>query len=530
MQAQTTLKSFTPDSATFFDEMEQFLTKSRNREGVMVMDDFSWHWGSFSEGGRKEVYKMANLMLKKRYRAFPDFKNYLYIISKFVSSGKHNELDLQEWHKIAIKLTKSKSKKKFTAYLESCNVLLNENLIYKSKANSWAANNDNYKFGFDKIPTIEFDSLTLTCYSKGDSSVIANTKGIYYPTEQKWVGEGGKITWERAGFAKDSVYATFNNYIIFLKSPKYTIEDVKFYNLKYFDVPLKGVINEKILANVTTQKASYPKFDSYEAIFSIKDIAKGVDYIGGFSLYGRKVVGRGTAEQDAYLIFKLKDTPFLKIASKAFLIKPEKIVSQTASVTFYVENDSIFHPGLSFKFFVEDRTISMIRDGKGTSITPYINSYHQIDMDFEVLEWKIDSPIIEFKNMPGASVNRARFFSRDYFRLNDYMSLMGTQERHPLYTIKEIVSKLGTTSLTNRDVSAHTLQSNMRIESMLLYLSNLGFITYNYEAKSFEVKDKLLNWVKASGGRIDYDVIGFFSSIKSKSNATLSLLNYDLKM
>ena len=65
---------------------------------------------------------------------------------------------------------------------------------------------------------------------------------------------------------------------------------------------------------------------------------------------------------------------------------------------------------------------------------------------------------------------------------------------------------------------------------MLLYLSNLGFITYNYEAKSFEVKDKLLNWVKASGGIIDYDVLGFFSQVKSQSNATLSLLNYDLKI
>ena len=52
----------------------------------------------------------------------------------------------------------------------------------------------------------------------------------------------------------------------------------------------------------------------------------------------------------------------------------------------------------------------------------------------------------------------------------------------------------------------------------------------NKEKRISNVKDKLLNWVKASGGNIDYDVIGFNSSIKSKSNATLSLLNYDLKI
>jgi len=530
LYSQTTLKHFTSDSAIFFDEMEQFLTKSRRAEGLLVMDDFSWHWGKFSDKGREDVYKTANLMLKKKKKAFPDFKNYLYIISDFVSSESQSEESFREWQKILIKLSKGKSKKKFSAYLKSCNSLFAENLLYKSASNSWAADNSNYTFGFDSLPTITFDTLTLTCYSKGDSSVIYNTKGIYYPTEAKWVGFGGKITWERAGFSPDKVYANINDYVISLKSPKYTLKNVLFYDLNYFDVPLNGVVQEKVLANIKSSKASYPKFDSYEAIFSIKDIAEGVDYIGGFSLYGRKVVGRGTDDQDAYLIFKREDVPFLKMASKAYIIRPERIVAQSAAATFYIENDSIFHPGLSFKFFVEDRTVSMLRDGKGITITPYTNSYHQVDMDFESLVWKVDSPMIEFKNILGGTNTKARFFSADYFKLNDYLSLMGMQESHPLYTIKDIVDKLDTNFITNRDVLAHTLQSNSSVETMLLELSNLGFINYNYEGKTFVVKDKLLNWVKASGGLIDYDIIGFFSSIKGKSNATLSLLNFDLKI
>tara|TARA_B110000459_G_C16624725_1_gene504357 strand:- start:2530 stop:6936 length:4407 start_codon:yes stop_codon:yes gene_type:complete len=530
LYSQTTLKHFTSDSALFFDEMEQFLTKSRRDEGMLIMDDFSWHWGKFSDKGREEVYKMANLMLKKKKKAFPDFKNYLYTISEFISSEHQTEDNFKEWQKILGRLVKGKSKKKFSAYLKSCNSLFSENLLYKSGANSWAADNSNYKFGFDSLPTIEFETLTLTCYSKGDSSVIYNTKGIYYPTEGKWVGQGGKITWERAGFSPDSVYANINKYVISLKSPKYTLKNVLFYNLNYFKEPLKGIVQEKVLANVTASKASYPKFDSYEAIFSIKDIAAGVDYIGGFSLYGRKVVGRGTDTQDAYLIFKRKDIPFLKMASKVFIIKPERIVSQIAAATFYIKNDSIFHPGLSFKFFVKDRTVSMLRDGKGIKITPYTNTYHQVDMDFESLVWKVDSPMIEFKNMQGGTNTKASFFSAAYFKLTDYRSIMGMQESHPLYTIKEVVDKLDTNFLTNRDVAVYTLQSNANIETMLLELSYLGFINYNYDAKTFVVKDKLLNWVKASGGKVDYDVIGFFSSIKGKSNATLSLLNYDLKI
>ncbi|MFB0925498.1 MAG: hypothetical protein QMB65_09485 [Vicingaceae bacterium] len=44
------------------------------------------------------------------------------------------------------------------------------------------------------------------------------------------------------------------------------------------------------------------------------------------------------------------------------------------------------------------------------------------------------------------------------------------------------------------------------------------------------MKDRLTAWVKASGGNVDYDVIGFLSNMKGESNATLSLLNYDLFM
>ncbi|MDG1475611.1 MAG: hypothetical protein P8Q14_00555, partial [Vicingaceae bacterium] len=426
--SQTTLKHFTSDSAIFFDEMEGFLTKSRRDEGILIMDDFSWHWGKFSKEGREDVYKMANLMLKKKKRAFPDFKNYLYTISAFISSEHQTEDNFKEWQKILVKLVKGRSKKKFSAYLKSCNDLFAENLLYKSPSNSWAANNSNYTFGFDSLPTITFDTLTLTCYSKGDSSVIHNTKGIYYPTESKWVGQGGKLTWERAGFSADSVYANINEYAISLKSPKYTLKNVSFYDLNYFEEPLSGVVQEKVLANIKTLKASYPKFDSYEAIFSIKDISEGVDYIGGYSLYGRKVVGRGTDTQDAYLVFKRKEVPFLKMASKAFIIKPERIVSQIAAATFYIKSDSIFHPGLSFKYFTEDRRVSMLRDGKGIKITPYTNSYHQVDMDFESLVWNVDSPMIEFKNMQGGTNTKARFISADYFRLNDYLAIMRMQE------------------------------------------------------------------------------------------------------
>jgi hypothetical protein len=529
---QTKIKKFSSDSTLFFQEMEEFLTYSRKEDGVLVMDEFSWSWyeGKFSDKQKEGVYKIANLMLKKRKKAFPDFRNYLQTISLFVNSKYQTESSFESWQVILEKLIRGKSKKQFTDYLKACNTLFEENLLYKSAANSWSASNNNYTFGFDSLPTIKFDALTLTCYSKGDSSVIKNTKGIYYPTIQKWVGEGGKITWERANFSPDSVYATINDYRISVKSPRYKIEDVVFYNLKYFNEPLKGRLEEKVLANVKPEKASYPRFDSYDGRLKIENIAKGVDYVGGFSLRGRKVIGSGAEGLDAYVVFYRKKLPFLKVGSASFSIRPERIVSQMASVTFYLKEDSIFHPGLSFKFFVKKRKINLIRDNKGIKRTPYFNSYHEVDMNFESLNWAIDSPMVEFSNLVGGTKTDATFVSSDYFRLNAYLGMMGENVKHPLYKIKQLVDKIDTNFVHLQEILEHMRLSVTQMESVLLNLSINGFIIYNYEEKTFIVKDKLINWVKASGGNIDYDVIGFYSNIKGASNGTLSLLNFDLKL
>ncbi len=512
--------------------MEKFLTYSRAADGKQVMDDFSWNWygGIFSDNQREMVYKTCNAMLKSRKRAFPDFRNYLYCISNFVNAKHLSETDFETWNSIVIRLAGKKSKKDFTEYIKSCNDLFEFGLMYNSAANQWKSSNNKYVFGYDSLPNITFDALNLICYSKGDSSVIYNTKGIYYPTEAKWVGEGGKITWERAGFSSDSVWAEIDDYQIVVKSPTYNIKNVTFYDYYYFTDPMKGNLQEKVLANVTPQKATYPRFKSYSARLEINNISEGVDYNGGFSLHGRKVIGSGNEKQDAYVIFKRKDVPFLRMAAKTFIIKPERIVSQVAAASFYIKEDSIYHPGVSFKFFIKERKLSLIRDHQGIKLTPYFDSYHQVDMDFESLEWQVDSPMVEFKNLTGGTKTDAIFVSSDYFSKNAYLKMMGLSEKHPLYTVNALAQKLDTNYITVDQLAGYTLLSYTQLESFLLDLSYKGFINYNYDGKYFIVKDRLFNWVKASGGNIDYDVIGFYSNIKNANNATLSLINYDLKI
>lgn len=530
--SQTKIKQFSSDSSAFFSEMEEFLTASRKEDGKFVMDQFSWDWfgGKFTQDQREGVYMMSNLMLNKKKKPFPDFKNYLFTISRFVNSKYQTPESFSAWQDILVKLVDDKNKNSFSDYLEACNSLFEENALYKSAANTWKANNNNYKFGFDSLPTIEFSALTLTCYSKEDSSVIYNTKGIYYPTLNQWVGVGGKITWERADYSPDSVYAEINNYNISFKTPSFEINNVTFYDYLHFQKPLKGKLEEKVLAGITFDKASYPRFESYDKRLKIKNIAKGVDYVGGFAMHGRKVIGRGDQEQDAFLIFYKNDLPFVKIGSKAFVIRPEKIVSEIASSTIYLKSDSIYHPGLSFKFFIDERRVTLIRDNQGIKITPYFNSYHQVDMDFEMLTWNLEDPLIEFGNLVGGTKTDATFSSSNFFKLDIYQDLAGMSDQNPLYMIKNMVQQYDTNFLTVEQVSNFMRLSKEQSVSLLLNLTYAGFILFDYDNLNFIVKDKLIDWVKSSAGKLDYDVINFYSNIKGAANGTLSLLNYDLRL
>jgi len=110
--SQTKIKQFSADSSAFFHEMEEFLMVSRKEDGKFVMDQFSWDWfgGKFSENQRQGVYMIANLMLNKKKKAFPDFKNYLFTISKFVNSKYQTPESFDEWQNILAKVVDDKDK------------------------------------------------------------------------------------------------------------------------------------------------------------------------------------------------------------------------------------------------------------------------------------------------------------------------------------------------------------------------------------------------------------------------------------
>lgn len=525
-----TIKNFTADPQKFVDEMKQFMQETDKKEGEKFMEEFNMVWasGKFSPQQQDAIYKTSNAMLRKRLKAFPDFKNYLSALISF-SKSTQSAASFSAWQASLDKLLLLPARN-FTNYIITCNNLFRDNTIYQSASTNWHSDNPNYTFDFDSIPKIIFPSLNLICSSKGDSSVIFSTKGVLYPTREIFYGNGGHVNWVRGGWDPNTVKAELRNFAIDVTGSDFSADSVIFYNSNYFKTALTGKYSDKILANVDTGSASYPRFESYITTFEIKQIVPDVNYTGGFSMMGNRIVGSGNEYGNASLIFYREKKPFLIAESKSFSIRKEKLTSDKASVTIFLAKDSIYHPGVTFKYIVKDRELALIRGEEGKSRSPYFDSFHQLDMYFDALYWKIDEPIINMKMISGTGESKATFESSNYFRKQRFQRLQGLSEVHPLFSIKQFAEKHGTKIIYTQDLAKDMHMPESEIRTMLIQLSNSGFVAFDGNEDKALVKDRLYYYLLANTGKTDYDVIQFESIIDAKPNASINLLNFEITM
>ncbi len=524
------IKNFTSDPVKFPQEMETFLTETNKKQGQEIMDIFNKQWaaGKFSTPQQEAVYRTTNSMLRKRMKAFPDFAGYITTLTGFAETNQP-VARFDAWQISLDKLLLLPTKN-FTKYIDVSNDLFRTNSLYISAAVRWYSTNDQYTFEYDSLAKIIFPQMNLICSTKGDSSVIYNTHGIYYPNREVFLGEGGNVNWIRAGWDEKAVHAQFARYTIDVSKAEYTADSVIFFNSTYFNKPLEGKFTDKILANVTADNASYPKFESYTANFEINNIVPDVNYLGGFSMIGNRMIGSGNADEDARLIFYRDKKPFLIAGSKAFVVRKDKVTADNASITIYYGKDSIYHPGVEFKYIVKDRELALIRGGDGKNQSPCFDSYHNLDLFFDGLYWKIDDPIIDMKMISGAGESKAVFESSNFFRKNRFLKLQGLSETHPMFSVKQYCERHDTKVVYTTELAKEMRMPATEVRQILIALSNQGFVTYDASDDKAVVKDRLNYYLLANTGKTDYDVIQFVSVINAKPNASINLLNFEITM
>ncbi|MCC7303185.1 MAG: hypothetical protein IT233_11130 [Bacteroidia bacterium] len=540
MGAQS-FKSFSHDSTKFLGELAEFFDLANKKEGrefvegqflnYWINDKFSKRY-QFNNDMREFVYRTCDGLLKKQFRPYPEFHNFIKTFMHYFDN-KVPEKNYIAFRDAVDKVMNEKNKKNITIILATFEGLFRGNVLYSSNAIEWVANNANYTVSSDTAIKISWTQLDLIGVVKNDSLVILNTSGTYFPTANKWVGKMGKVNWTRTGLDENLVYAELRKYDIKLREPTYDADSVTFYHKQYFTKPLIGRLVDKAVVDAKPENASFPKFNSYTKRFKMSGVAgPNVDFDGGFSMNGNRFIGAGNKEEDALLIFKRNGKPFLIAASKSFIFKEKSIISPSAQIVMVLDTDSVYHPGVQLLLQTDKRKLTLLRTSEGIQKSPYYNDYHRVEMHVEELVWMVDSAKIDMKTITGSTQGDADFESVNYYRQERFDALMGMDQLNPLTIIKDFsVKNGGAREFSGKSLASYMTYDLYQIQPLLVRLATDGYISYDIEDDEVIVHEKLFNYIWARAKKKDYDVLSIHSGVKGgTTNAVLSLLSYDLKI
>ncbi|KAB1064448.1 hypothetical protein [Salibacter halophilus] len=546
-------QEFSNEPEDFIKDLDKMMGRSNNRETKELIDNLEPIFlEQLSADDQKIIIdNTKNFTKELRFRSFPDLHDYFWAIINMHNQGQFSKR-FKAWNSVIDEMDDDRrNKRDLTSFIEFSRYLFKDNSFYQTRTGSvkWFTRSGSWTLKYDGKPIIETNEIDLICHSKGDSIKILSTSGVYDVEEEEWTGKDGKVTWARIGFAPNEVYAELSDYKIDMRHPEYEADSVVFHNSYYFDNPLQGKFEDKVFPQPKRSMLSYPRFSSYSRRLPIKGIIKNVDYDGGFSQQGAKFLGTGTGNTPARLILNYEANPLMVVSSNNFLIalnktndqpgeedeerqgnrQKSRIVAGDARITMILDKDSITHPGLKFTLLTDERQARLVRESKGMSSTPYYNSFHEVEMEFPLMVWNIDDPLIKFTAQ--MSDKQASFTSNSYFRERNFDMLSGAGTRLPLVEIRSCSKKFDTNTVTLMQMCECMKLPPTQVEPMMLRYTIRRYVDYNSDNKTIKIFDKVHNHVLNKSKLKDYDVLRIISKLPkedSKPNASLSLLNYDL--
>jgi hypothetical protein len=532
VSGQEVLRRFSTDLENFPGELVTFMGTSEEETQPMIIQTFleNWNTGMMMDTTKAQLIAISNKLLDKKARPRPHFVTFLQVINAFTLylGPADNYLN---WLQSVQYMTSSRdyALPVINDYFLFSLKLLNSGILYESNSTRWTSSNPDFQLIFDDSVRVVLGKTDLTCNAVRDSILIYGTSGIYNPISHLWRGEGGKATWERAGYAGDQVFAELEKYRVNFRVYEFHADSVSFYHKQYFDFAMLGSLDFKVERIISEATANYPRFESYQGSFQLDDIIEDIDYYGGISMYGSKMIGSGSSDEKAILNFFKNDTLVIVAHAENFVFDREKITSNEAEISLYMGNDSIYHPSIGINYIVDENRFSTGRNSNFQSQSPYYNSFHHVEMNFEQLSWKLNEKLIELKIREGGASGLANFQSNNLYDAYTYFRLQGIDDENPLVLLRRYSEQVFDISFYGTEFARFAHMRPTHAEQLLKQMAQLGFITYDLEEDRVTMRQKTYDWIYASVDYIDYDVINFVSETEAPlENGSLDLNNYDL--
>ena len=217
----------------------------------------------------------------------------------------------------------------------------------------------------------------------------------------------------------------------------------------------------------------------------------------------------------------------MTIKSAEFIFTKIGFTGSETSVSLYLGTDSIYHSNLSFSYNAPLDLVNFYRANNPLAKSPYYNSYHKLDMYFELLSWNLKESKVILTRSRGASLGQAQFESTSFFDANFFMQLAGIDDYHPLMRLKKFAEWYYSETFPVEEFAKWLNKPVEAVTGLCIDMANKGFIFYDRQYNEVTLKKKVDDFLDSYAKKKDYDVLRILSETKAPvDNAILDLNDY----
>ncbi len=368
----------------------------------------------------------------------------------------------------------------------------------------------------------------ITLSSPGDSVVLRKVSGSVVPNSSRLIATGAQLAWT---IKTNPVTAELGPFDFDFAKPEFTAQPVTLTYPYLLQAPIKGALSYK----ATRRKPGaadngYPRFISLTNDARIKTLGENLDYRGGLSMAGSRLLSAALDGSVSYITVSAEGKPKFRAGSRAYVLGDSVITATRASVSLYEgAKDSLYHPGVTFKYLKGKQQLKLGRDEGIFKTTPYQDSFHQLEIQTELLTWNLREPKMEFSIVTAKNQQAAVFESKDFYANPRYQQLKGINRIHPLQALvgySQTHEKANPVNVINLAEGLGVEPASLR--SAMQGLTRDGFVTWNGQTGDITILPKGFHYVAANRDQADYDHIALKSMSGAGRNATLNLASNEL--
>ncbi len=526
---------FPADKKEYLEKLKVFMTKSKQQAMLQVYSDYEllFNANKFDDAEFEATLGILNQMHTNKLKASPYFKDYLISITEIKKQARMSS-HYNDMHTVLNGLLNDITDRNFKptkVYLQFTAAFFKDLSLHKTS--NWKVESEAFELKYeDEKAFVSFPKLRLTCERKNESIAISDAAGKYYPVQKLFKGNKGKTYWRNDGMKE--VHSLLSDFTIDISKMTYQANQAQLVYKHFFkDILLDGTLIDKVVVSKSA-KSSYPKFESNNVFVKINNLGDNIKLNAGFKLHGSTLFGIGNSENKAMLtLYDDQHKLIYKASANEFAITPgERVIAEKVTSVIYAGQDSIYHPSVKIDLNIKLNELNLARDSRGGGQSPFLSTYHQINIDSDKLKWYInDGSIVvgEKKLSTDKSGKRVRFESMEYFDEVEYRRLQSVSNTNPIALLKVVCKEQGSNTL-DANVIAKKMNpkfSITNIKTMLFDLVALGFINYDIENETVVVTDKLFHYADAAQKKKDYDNLKLVSDT-DENNAVLTLNNQDV--